>query len=65
MVVIVPKVWFHIVYKLSRTHVVADALFRLLDITEPTSVLDQTRYASLFYKEPKWLNDVIIFLKIG
>jgi hypothetical protein len=56
---------FIVIYKVNRTHVVADALLRLPDITEPTSVLDQTKYASLFYKEPKWLNDVIIFLKIG
>jgi hypothetical protein len=31
---------FTIVYELGRTHVVIDALSRLLDITKPTSVLD-------------------------
>jgi hypothetical protein len=49
---------FIIVYKPSRTHVVADALSRLLDITKPTSVFDQTTNVSLFYIGPKWLNDV-------
>jgi hypothetical protein len=41
---------FIVVYKLGRTHVVTDALSRLLDITEPTSAPDQTTYASLFYR---------------
>ncbi len=31
---------------------------RLLDITKPISVLDQITYASLFYMELEWLNDV-------
>jgi hypothetical protein len=35
MVVIVPRM-----YKLGITHVVADALSRLLNITKPTNVLD-------------------------
>jgi len=36
-------------YKLGRTHVVANALSRLLDNIEPTSVFDQTTNASFFY----------------
>jgi hypothetical protein len=40
---------FTVMYKLGITHVVADALSRLLDITQPTSVFNQTTYASLFY----------------
>jgi hypothetical protein len=49
---------FTIVYKPGRTHVVADALLRLLDITEPIGVPDQTTYASLFYTKLEWLNDI-------
>jgi hypothetical protein len=55
---------FTVVYKLGRIHVVVDALSRNSDITEPIGVLNQTIYASLFYIGPKWLNDVIVFLKI-
>jgi len=54
---------FIVVYKPDRTHVVADALLRLPDITEPTGVLDQTTYASLFYIELEWLKDVKEFLR--
>jgi hypothetical protein len=50
-------------YKLGKIHVVADALSRLLDITKPTCVHDQTTNASLFYIEPKWLNDVKEFMR--
>jgi hypothetical protein len=55
---------FIAMYKLGRTHVVEDVLSRLLDSTEPTSVLNQTIDTSLFYMGPKWLNDVKEFLKI-
>jgi hypothetical protein len=53
-----------IVYKLSKIHVVANALLRLPNIIEPRGVLDQTIDASLFYIEPEWLNDVKEFLRI-
>ncbi len=43
--------YFIIVHKLSRIHVVADALSRLPNIIEPIGVHDQTTYASLFYIE--------------
>ncbi len=43
---------FIILYKLSKIHVATDTLLRLPDITKPTSVSDQTTYASLFYIEP-------------
>jgi hypothetical protein len=33
---------FIVVYKPRKTHVVVDALLRLLDMTKPTSVHDQT-----------------------
>ncbi len=54
---------FIVMYKLGKTHVDVDALSRLPDITEPTNVLNQTTYANLFYIGPRWLNDVIFFLK--
>jgi hypothetical protein len=52
-----------VVYKLGRTHVVVDALSRLLDSTKPIGVLDQTINASLFYTWPVSLNDVKEILK--
>jgi hypothetical protein len=52
-------------YKLGKTHVVANALSRLSDNTKPTCVPNQTTNASLFYTWPKWLNDVREFFKIG
>ncbi len=55
---------FTIVYKLGINHVVVDALPKLLNIIEPTSVFDQTTDASLFYIELEWLNDVKEFLRI-
>ncbi len=39
--------------------------FHPLDTTKPTSVLNQTIDASLFYTKPKWLNDVKDFLRVG
>ncbi len=54
---------FTIVYKLGKTHVVVNALLRLLDSIEPTSVPDQTIDANLFYIRCEWLNDVKEFLK--
>jgi hypothetical protein len=55
---------FTVVYKPTRTHAITDALSRLPDITEPTGVPDQTTYASLFYTELEWLNDVKKLLRI-
>ncbi len=52
-------------YKSGRTHVIADALSRLLNSIEPTSVPNQTTYASFFYIGHVWLNDAKDFLKIG
>jgi hypothetical protein len=52
-----------VVYKLGKTHVVANALSRLLDAIEPTCVPYQTINASLFYTKPKWLEDVKEFLR--
>jgi hypothetical protein len=41
--------YFIVVYKPNITHVVANALSRLPNITKPTGLHDQTIYASLFY----------------
>ncbi len=46
-----------------KTHVVVDALSRLLDIIEPIGVPNQTTNASLFYTKLKWLNDAKEFLR--
>jgi len=54
---------FTLVYKLGITHVVANALSRLLDITKPTGVLNQTTNVILLYTKPKWLKDVKEFLR--
>ncbi len=54
---------FIVVYKPGRTHVIGDALSRLPNITKPVGVLNQTKVASLFYREPERLNDVKEVLK--
>jgi len=51
------------VYKPNRSHVIANALSKLPNITKPTSVPDQTINASLFYTKPEWLKNVREFLK--
>jgi hypothetical protein len=53
------------VYKPSRTHVVVDALSRLLNSTKPIVVPNQTMNVSLFYTWLEWLNDVTEFYKTG
>jgi len=63
MVVIVPRICFTIVYKLRIIHVIVDALLRLSDNIEPTSVPNQTTNANFFYIRLEWLNDVKEFLK--
>jgi hypothetical protein len=50
-------------YKLIRIHVVIGALSILTNNSKPIGVFDQTTYASMFYTEPKWLNDVKEFLR--
>jgi hypothetical protein len=52
-------------YKLGRTHVFINSFSRLLDITKPTRVLNQTTNVSLFYAKLEWLKDVKEFLRIG
>ncbi len=41
---------YTIVYKLGKTHVVAYALSKLLDITEPTCMPNQSTYAFVLQK---------------
>ncbi len=53
---------FIVVYKSGKIHVVVDVLFRLLNTTKPIGGVEQTTDASLFFIEPKWLNDVRNFL---
>ncbi len=53
---------FTVVYKPCKIHVVIGALSFLQNIT---TMPEQTKDTSLFYIEPKWLNDVKEFLKIG
>jgi hypothetical protein len=38
-------------------------LLRLPNITKPIGVPNQTIDASIFYKKPKWINDVKEFLR--
>ncbi len=52
---------FIIIYKLGKTHVVADALSRLPNTTKPTGIPKQYTYASFFFIDSKWLNDVKLF----
>jgi hypothetical protein len=54
---------FTIVYKLGRTHVVANVLSRLLDNSEPLGVPNQIVDASLFSIEPMWMQEVKSYLK--
>jgi hypothetical protein len=46
---------FIIVYKLGRTHVVVDALSRLLNSSKPLGIPNQTIDASLLSIEPIWM----------
>ncbi len=50
-------------YKPSRTHVVVDALPKLLNIIYSIGVFDQTIDANMFYTKPEWLNDAEEFLR--
>jgi hypothetical protein len=46
---------FTIVYKPGKTHVIANALSRLLDSSKPLGVLDQSVDVSLFFVELIWM----------
>jgi hypothetical protein len=53
------------VYKPCITHVVVDALSKLLDIIQLIGVPNQTTDANIFYTKLEWLNDVKYFMRIG
>ncbi len=55
--------YFTVMYKPCKTHVVVNALSRLLNITKPICVFDQTIDVRLFYIELEWLNDVNCFFE--
>jgi hypothetical protein len=50
-------------YKPYRTHVIANALSRLPDLTKPIGVPNQTIDVNMFYTKLEWLNDVNFFLR--
>jgi hypothetical protein len=49
---------FKIVYKLGRSHLMADALSRLPNHTKPIRVLDQTCDVHMFTLQLEWLQNV-------
>ncbi len=57
------KYEFIVVYKLGRTHVVADVLSILPNSLEPLGVPDQIVNASLFSVKPIWMQEVKSYLK--
>jgi hypothetical protein len=59
------KYEFIVVYKLGRTHVVADVLSRLPNNLEPLGVSNQTMDASLYSIEPMWMQEVKTYLETG
>jgi hypothetical protein len=46
---------FSVVYKLEKSHSIANALSRLPTSKEPSGVLDQITNAPLFLFQPTWL----------
>jgi hypothetical protein len=42
---------FIVIYKLGNNHVVANALFRLLDVTEPLGVPKYTTFMLVYFSE--------------
>ncbi len=53
---------FSMVYKLGHSHLVANVLLQLLDVTENLGVFDRTTNASLFVLQPKWLHEVCTYI---
>jgi hypothetical protein len=56
---------FKIVYKIGKSHLMADALSRLFKQVEPVGVLDQTIDAHMFTLQPKWLHSVNDYMSKG
>jgi hypothetical protein len=46
---------FLVIYKLGRSHFVADVLFQMFDFIEESGVLDQTTNIPLFFLQQMWL----------
>jgi hypothetical protein len=62
MDVIFVKYEFIVVYKLQRTHVVANGLSKLLNSIEPMGVSNQIVDVTLFHMQLVWLKEVKDFL---
>jgi hypothetical protein len=56
---------FKIVYKLGKSHFMADALSRPPNQEKPISVLNQTIDAHLFTLQQEWLHNVYDYLSKG
>jgi hypothetical protein len=56
---------FKIIYKHGKSHLMADALSRLCNQTEPIGVHDQTYDAQLFTLQLEWLQSVYEYLLKG
>ncbi len=56
---------FKIVYKPSRSHLMADALSRLHNQTEPIVIPDETSDVHMFTLQPEWLHNVYEYLLKG
>jgi len=56
---------FKIVYKLGKSHLMADALSRLPDQTKHVGVPDQTSNVHLFTLQVEWLQSVYEYLLKG
>ncbi len=56
---------FKIIYKLGRSHLMADALNRLSNKTRLVSVPNQTTNAHLFTLQLEWLQNVYEYLLKG
>ncbi len=56
---------FKIVYKLSRSHLMVDALSRLPNQIEPIGILNQSCDSHMFTLQPKWLQSVYEYLLKG
>ena len=56
---------FKVIYKLGKTHGVADALSRNEGAEPATGIPDQTTDAQLFSMQPDWIHPIIDYLKTG
>ena len=56
---------FKVIYKLGKTHSVADALSRNEGAEPATGIPDQTTDAQLFSMQPDWNHPIMDYLKTG